>query len=58
MGDGRIFLKTRRDVSFNKAYQMSPILAGSISLDSTFKTSNTLTDDKYKKLAYCGSGIT
>ncbi len=22
------------------------------------KTSNTLTDDKYKKLAYCGSGIT
>ncbi len=37
MGDGRIFLKTRRDASFNKIYRMSPISTGSISLDSTFK---------------------
>ncbi len=37
MGDGRIFLKTRRDVSFYKFYRMSLISAGSILLDSTFK---------------------
>jgi hypothetical protein len=37
MGNGRIFLKTRRDVSFNKVLLMSLISAGSISLDSTFK---------------------
>ncbi len=38
MGDGRIFLKTRRDVSFNKVLSNEPTSAGSISLDSTFKT--------------------
>jgi hypothetical protein len=37
MGDGRILLKPRRDDSFRKAYRMSLISAGSISLDSTFK---------------------
>ena len=37
MGDGRIFLKTRRDSSFNKDL-MSLIWTGSISLDSTFKS--------------------
>jgi hypothetical protein len=39
MGDGRIFLKTRRDTPLPsiKIYQMSLISTGSISLDSTFK---------------------
>ncbi len=45
MGDGGIFLKSRRDVSFKKAdatfplrkaYRMSLLSAWSISLDSTF----------------------
>ncbi len=36
MGDGRILLKPRRDDSFKKAYRMSLLSAGSISLDSTF----------------------
>ncbi len=40
MGDGRIFLETRRDASFNKIYRMSLISTGSISLDSTFKKNN------------------
>ncbi len=38
MGDGRIFLKTGRDTSFNKIYRMSLISTGSISLDSTFSS--------------------
>jgi hypothetical protein len=37
MGDGRIFLKTPATLPLIKIYQMSLILAGSISLDSTFK---------------------
>ncbi len=37
MGDGRIFLKTRRDASFSKDLSMNLISTGSISLDSTFK---------------------
>jgi hypothetical protein len=36
MGDGRIFLKTRATFPLIKLYGMSLILAGSISLDSTF----------------------
>jgi hypothetical protein len=36
MGDGQIFLKTRRDASFIKIYRMSLLSAGSISLDRTF----------------------
>ncbi len=36
MGGGRIFLKSLRNA---KIYRMSLILAGSISLDSTFKSS-------------------
>ncbi len=40
MGDGQILLKTRRDDSFKEIYQMSLISAGSISLDSTFKSVN------------------
>jgi hypothetical protein len=36
IGEGRIFLKTHRDASFNKIYRMSLISTGSISLDSTF----------------------
>ncbi len=40
MGDGRIFLKSRRDASFNKDLSNEPNLSlistGSISLDSTF----------------------
>ncbi len=39
MGDGRIFLKTRSDSSFNKD-QMSLISTGSISLDGTFNTTS------------------
>ncbi len=37
MGDGRIFLKSRRYASFHKDLWMSLISTGSISLDSTFK---------------------
>jgi hypothetical protein len=37
MGDGRIFLKTSAPLSLIRAFQMRLILAGSISLDSTFK---------------------
>ncbi len=38
MGDGRIFLKSLCDASFNKDLSNEPRLsAGSISLDSTFK---------------------
>ncbi len=40
MVDGRIFLKTCRDVSFIKSYRMSLISAGSILLDITFKSSS------------------
>ncbi len=36
MGDGRIFLKTGGDASFNKDLSNEPISTGSISLDSTF----------------------
>jgi hypothetical protein len=36
MGDGRIFLKTAAPLPFIKICRMSLILAGSISLDSTF----------------------
>ncbi len=36
MGDRRNFLKTRRNVSFNKVLSNEPLSAGSISLDSTF----------------------
>ncbi len=36
MGDGRILLKTGRDVSLIKIYRMSLISTGSISLDRTF----------------------
>jgi hypothetical protein len=38
MGDGRIFLKTRRDASFNKDLSNEPNSTGSISLDSTFNS--------------------
>jgi hypothetical protein len=37
MGGGRIFLKTFRASLFNEDLSKSLILAGSISLDSTFK---------------------
>ncbi len=37
MGDGKIFLKTAVPVPLIEIYRMSLILAGSISLDSTFK---------------------
>jgi hypothetical protein len=37
MGGGVIFLKTFSPLSLMKTYRMSLILAGSISLDSTFK---------------------
>jgi hypothetical protein len=36
MGDGRIFLKTRRTLPLIKIYRMSLISTGSISVDSTF----------------------
>ncbi len=36
MGDGRIFLKTGRDASFNKDLSNEPNFDRSISLDSTF----------------------
>ncbi len=39
MRDGGIFLKNLRHTSFNKIYRMSLILAWSISLESTLKTS-------------------
>ncbi len=45
MGDGRIFLKTGPDASFNNIYQMSLILTGSISLDSTFNSRNNTAKD-------------
>jgi hypothetical protein len=38
MADGRILLKPWRNDSFKKSYRMSLISAGSISLDSTFKS--------------------
>ncbi len=36
MGDGQIFLKSRRDASFKKYLSIEPNSTGSISLDSTF----------------------
>ncbi len=47
MGDGQIFLKTGRDASFNKDLSMSLISTGSISLDSTFKTKEVITQSTY-----------
>ncbi len=38
MGDWQIFLKSRRDASFHEFLWNEPSLAGSISLDSTFKS--------------------
>jgi hypothetical protein len=38
MGGGQIFLKPSAPLSLMKTYRMSLILAGSISLDSTFNT--------------------
>ncbi len=37
MGNGQIFLKTSAPLSLTKAFRMSLISAGSISLDSIFK---------------------
>ncbi len=37
MGDGRIFLKSRRDASFNKDLSNEPNFTGYISLYGTFK---------------------
>ncbi len=41
MGDGQIFLKTRRDVSFKKGLSNEPTF-GLIHLDSTFKAPSSL----------------
>ena len=40
MGDGRILLKTHATIPLKKSYRMSLISAGSISLDSTFKSAD------------------
>ncbi len=45
-GDGRIFLKTFAPLSLMTTYRMSLISAGSISLDSTFKSQMRFQENK------------
>jgi hypothetical protein len=51
MGDFRIFLKISVPLALINTYQMNIISAGSISLESTFKTLNTIFPNQG-----CGSG--
>jgi hypothetical protein len=53
MGDGRIFLESLRDASFNKDLSNAPTFGRIISLDSTFKKHPSSSGNKIQGQLVC-----